>query len=72
MIKQNELIGAHPAELGVWMQFEDLECTDTKRHRYLEVNPVNEEGIKKVSEWLVKHHLSENKKKNDIEEKKKF
>ncbi|MED2688620.1 Hachiman anti-phage system protein HamA [Bacillus toyonensis] len=66
MTIQDDMVGQHPIEndFWKWLQHEDTESSDLKRHRYLEVNSSNlDEAIKSVAAWLIKYHLSEGKKR---------
>lgn len=65
MSLQNKMIGKHPTEGSFfeWLECEDTECTDEKRHRYLSGKDASKEkAIETVANWLVSHHLSKNKK----------
>lgn len=65
MTIQDDMIGKHPESiLGKWLKHEDTNCSDLKRHRYLEVDSCHrDEAIKSVTDWLIRYHLSEGKKK---------
>lgn len=77
MTIQDEMIGIHPIEglFNKWIECEDIECTDSKKHRALsEKTDVSQEAIESVAKWLVKYHLSQRKryslkKKQEILEK---
>jgi hypothetical protein len=64
MTLQDEIIGKHPSK-GLffdWIECQDTECTDRKRHRYLsEKNENREQAIGTIANWLVTYHLSDNK-----------
>lgn len=61
---QDKIIGKHPSD-GLffdWVECQDTECTDTKRHRYLSEKGENRQAaIETVSRWLVTYHLSKSK-----------
>lgn len=61
MTKQDEMIGKHPTD-GLfcnWIDCYDTECTDKKKHRYLQEKEENrQEAIETVAHWLVTHHLT--------------
>lgn len=62
---QDRMIGKHPTtEMGEWLTSEDIECTESKRHRYLEIDTTNlDMAIEDVSKWLITYHLSDGKKR---------
>lgn len=64
MTLQDEIIGKHPSEglFFEWIEYQDTECTDKKRHRYLsERNENREQAIETIANWLVTYHLSKSK-----------
>lgn len=64
MTLQDKIIGKHPED-GLfcdWVEYQDTECTDRKRHRYLsEKSDQREKAIETVAKWLVTYHLSKSK-----------
>ena len=64
MTLQDKIIGKHPEE-GLfydWIEHQDTDCTDRKRHRYLsEKNENREQAIETIANWLVTYHLSKSK-----------
>lgn len=61
---QDKMIGKHPSD-GLffdWVECQDTECTDIKRHRYLsEKGEKRQAAIETVARWLVTYHLSRGK-----------
>lgn len=61
---QDKMIGKHPSD-GLffdWVECQDTECTDIKRHRYLlEKGEKRQEAIETVARWLITYHLSKSK-----------
>ena len=65
MTLQDEIIGKHPSEglFCKWVECQDTECTDKKRHRYLSEKKENrEQAIETLANWLITHHLTKSKK----------
>ncbi|MDA2437865.1 SAVED domain-containing protein [Bacillus cereus] len=62
---QTQLIGNHPDDQSLfaeWVTCEDLEATTTRKHRKLiENSDKREVAIDGISEWIIKHHVDEEK-----------
>lgn len=64
MTLQDKMIGKHPKDglFYQWVECQDTECTDKKRHRYLSEKDANrQQAIETVANWLVTYHLSQSK-----------
>lgn len=72
MTQQDTMIGKHPKE-GIyyeWTKCFDTECSLTKRHRQLIAKEeARQSAIDKISDWLVKYHLSDGKRKQLLRKK---
>jgi hypothetical protein len=65
MTEQERLIGEHPATphiLGDWLAHTDYPTTVSKKHRKLdENNSLRNQAIDKIADWIVNHHIIEQK-----------
>lgn len=65
MTEQERLIGEHPATphiLGDWLAHTDHPSTASKKHRKLdENNSLRDQAIDKIADWIVNHHIIEQK-----------
>lgn len=63
---QDKMVGKHPSG-GLffdWVECHDTDCTDKKRHRYLEEKDGQQQAATEtVARWLVTYHLSKSKRK---------
>lgn len=60
----SRLIGEHPSKsiFVEWLSCEDIPCSENKVHRKLVgSNEMREQAIEKISEWIIKHHVSDKK-----------
>lgn len=60
---QETMIGKHPEGDNIfskWLEKEDKECTDRKKHRALtEKEGTRDDAINQIAEWLAIYHISE-------------
>lgn len=65
MTEQERLIGKHPLIphiLGHWTSHEDLPTIPNKKHRKLdEVVHLRQSAIEKIADWIIEHHIIDNK-----------
>lgn len=65
MTEQERLIGEHPTTphiLGDWLAHTDHPTTVSKKHRKLdENNSLRNQAIDKIADWIVNHHIIEQK-----------
>lgn len=64
MTLQDEIIGKHPEDdpFCEWIEHQDTECTNRKRHRYLsEKNENRQHAIETIANSLAMYHLSKSK-----------
>jgi Cap4 SAVED domain len=65
MTEQERLIGKHPVIphiLGHWTSHEDLPTIPNKKHRKLdEVVHLRQSAIEKIADWIIEHHIIDNK-----------
>ena len=65
MTEQERLIGEHPRlphVLGEWLVHTDLPTSATKKHRKLEEdNSLRQKAIDNISNWIIEHHIIEQK-----------
>lgn len=61
---QDQLIGKHPSRgvFATWLTFDDLAPSGQRKHRKLAENSLERKNaIPVIADWIIEHHLSDNK-----------